>query len=84
MLRLDNLNELVGLDHSYHGAALHDAQTEVFRDVQEFERVDRKLKTSKSGTGSKEKVEPVGCVVEINNEKVGKEEEDDDYNSFNI
>jgi ammonium transporter, Amt family len=71
-LRLESLDELVGLDQSYHGAALMEAQEEVLADVKEFDRVARKLNgnmsNSRSGSNSKTSQERsirVGSVVEV-------------------
>lgn len=78
-LRLDSVKELVGLDQSYHGAALAEAEEEVLADVREFDRIAKKLNggTSKSGSYSRtsnENAIKVGSVVEV-----GKIDENDAF-----
>jgi ammonium transporter, Amt family len=77
-LRLDSMDEVVGLDQRYHGAALVEAHEEVLADVREFDRVARKLNgVSMSGSYSKTSQEQpirVGSVVEV-----GKIDENDAF-----
>lgn len=80
-LRLDSIKEVVGLDQSYHGAALAEAEEEVLADVKAFDRIARKLNggTSKSGSSSMSRSKDLNAIKVGSIVKFGKIDENEAF-----